>query len=61
MRNTIIRNLVRPLIERVGTALAVWLVATGWNGELVEQFVTALIALVAVSADLVVARMSRDR
>ena len=59
MKSLLIRNLVRPLVERVGTALAVWLVATGWNGELVQQFVTALVALVLVSADLVVARFSR--
>lgn len=59
MKSRFIRNLVRPLAERVGTALAVWLVATGWNGELVDQLVTALIALSAVSADLLFARMSR--
>lgn len=61
MKNTLIRNLVRPLFERLGTALAVWLVATGMDGEAIEQIVTAVTALLAVSADLIVNRMSRDR
>lgn len=61
MKAMIFRNLFRPLAERVGTALAVWLVATGWDGQLVDQFVTALVALSAVSADLVFARMSREK
>lgn len=61
MKAMLFRNLIRPLSERVGTALAVWLVATGWDGQLVEQFVTALVALTAVSADLIFARMSREK
>ncbi len=58
MKSTLIRNLVRPLSERLGTAMAVWLVADGWNGELVQQFVAALGAVVLVSCDLVFARIN---
>lgn len=58
MKNLLIRNLVRPLVERVGTALAVWMIAIGWNGELIQQFVTALVAVILVGVDLALARIN---
>ena len=58
MKSLLVRNLVRPLSERLGTAMAVWLVADGWNGELVQQFVAALSAIVLVSCDLLLARIN---
>lgn len=60
MRRTIVRNLLRPLLERIGTALAAVMIATGWDGELVHQLVTALTAAVFVAADLVLARLNRE-
>lgn len=56
MKNILLRNLVRPLSERVGTALAVWLVATGWDADLVNQFVTALCGAALVGVELLFAR-----
>lgn len=58
MREIILRNLVKPLSERAGTALAVWLVTEGWNGDLVNQFVTALVATLLVAVDLVLSRLN---
>lgn len=60
MKSLLIRNLVRPLVERVGTMLAAALIAYGWDGELVHQFITALSAVALVSFDLAVARFNRD-
>ena len=60
MKAILLRNLVRPLTERLGTALAVWLLATGWDTELVNQFVTALCGVVLIAADLVFARLNRE-
>lgn len=57
MKAILIKNLVRPLTERLGTALAVWLVAEGWNGDLVQQFVTGLVATLLVAVDLFLSRV----
>ena len=56
MKAILIKNLVRPMMERIGTALAVWLVADGWNGDLVQQFTTALVATLLVAVDLFISR-----
>lgn len=57
MKAILVRNLVRPLSERLGTALAVWLVSEGWNGDLVQQFTTGLVATVLVAVDLFLSRV----
>ncbi len=59
-KNTILKNLIRPLARRVGTAAAFFLVAQGYESPLVTQFVDALIACVLVGTDLLLSRVSRN-
>lgn len=57
----LVRNVLRPLLARAGTALATLLVAKyGFDGALVHQLVTLLAALVLVGVDLVFSRWNRD-
>lgn len=61
MKSLIVRNFVRPLVARLGTAGAVLLVSDyGFDGELVEQFVTALTATALVLADLLLSKWNRE-
>lgn len=58
--NAILENLVSPLVRRLGTAIAVWLVAKGADNALVEQAVNALSAAVLIGVDLLLARIYRQ-
>lgn len=60
MKSLLIRNLLRPLAERIGTVMAVAMIAAGWPEDLVHQFVTAMTAVVFVAVDLVLARLNRE-
>lgn len=56
MKQILIRNVARPLVERLGTAMAVWLVASGWQTDLVQQFATAVASVVLVGVDLLMSK-----
>ncbi len=60
MKALLFRNLIRPLTERLGTALAVLLVSNGWDGALVDQLVSALGAVVLIGSDLWLTRINRE-
>lgn len=57
--NAILENIVSPLVRRVGTAIAVWLVAKGADNALVDQLVNAASAGVLLAVDLLLARIYR--
>lgn len=57
--NAILENLVGPLVRRIGTAFAMWLLAKGADSALVEQAVNALSAAVLIGVDLLLARVYR--
>lgn len=59
MKNLLIRNFVRPLFERLGTASAVVLVSNGFDGELVNQFVAALAGAALIAIDLLLSKHNR--
>ena len=61
MKNAFLRTVFRPLIERVGTMLAAYLIARSFDSDLAAQLGNALVALLCVAFDLVVARYSRER
>lgn len=61
MKEMLVRNLVRPLFERLGTMLAAYLIARGLDSDLVAQFINAAMAAVLVLIDLALSRVNRDR
>lgn len=56
---TIYNDLMLPMVRRLGTGLAGFLVGTGAGATETEQIVTGLIALFAVVADLVASKWNR--
>lgn len=61
MKEMLFRNLARPLLERLGTMFAAYLIARGLDSDLVAQFVNAAMALVFVMFDLFVSHVNRGR
>lgn len=59
MRKTLIINFVRPILERLGTMAAAYLIARGLDTDLVAQLVNGVVAAVLVGLDLVTARYNR--
>lgn len=57
--NAILENLVAPMVRRVGTAGAVWLMAKGLPSEFVEPFVNYLVGALLLVLDLLLARVYR--
>lgn len=60
MKELLYRNLARPLIERIGTMVAVYLISRGLDSDLVGQLTNALVALCAVVLELAWSRVNRD-
>lgn len=60
-RNTIVRNLVRPFIERLGTMAAAYFIARGLDSEMVAQAANFLVAFLCVVLELVVSSIGRER
>lgn len=60
MKSLLIRNLLKPILSRLGTAAAALLVAKGFDGELIQQLIVALSGAALVAADLFVARVTRE-
>ncbi|MFU0507254.1 hypothetical protein [Pseudaminobacter sp. NGMCC 1.201702] len=59
MKDMLIRNFARPLLERLGTMAAAYLIARGLDSDLVAQLVNGVMAAVLVGVDLLTARASR--
>lgn len=60
MLGTIFRNVARPLLERLCTMIAVYLIALGLDSDVVAQFTNAAMALVLVAIELVFSKVSRE-
>jgi len=62
MENNMVRRVLTPLAERLGTAAAVYLVSkTGGDASLVRELATAIVAISLVGADIVIARLMRSK
>ncbi len=61
MKEMLVRNFARPLLERLGTMAAAYLIARGLDSDMVAQLVNGLMAAVLVGVDLIIARVSRDK
>lgn len=61
VKETLLRNLVRPLIERLGTMIAAYLIATGADSDLVAQLANGLAAMLFLLVDFVSSRFFRER
>jgi len=59
MRNAIIENVIRPVLARLGTALAAILLTYGFESHVVEPFINALGAFLLVGVDLLLSRYYR--
>lgn len=59
MKDLFFRNLARPLLERLGTMLAAYLIARGLDSDAAAQIINGLMAAVLVCFDLVVANTNR--
>lgn len=59
--DTLAKKMVRPLVSRVGTALAVFLVSSGIDSPLVEQFVNAVVAAALIGVDVLLDAYYRKR
>lgn len=61
MKGMVLRGIVRPLVERLGTMLAAYMIARGFDSDLTAQLINALVAALFVGLDLVTAAINRDR
>lgn len=57
----LVRQIINPLLSRVGTLLAGALAAQGINGETTQQIVTGFIALGLVLVDLVIDKVVQKK
>ena len=60
MKEMLLRNFARPLLERLGTMAAAYLIARGLDSDAVAQLVNGVMAAVLVGLDLVLARFNRN-
>lgn len=58
MKNVLLRSVVVPLVSRLGTALGAYLVAKGLDGDLADQLVNGMLAIVLVGCDLFVGKVA---
>lgn len=61
MKSIFIRGFVRPLVERAGTAVAVWLIARGIESDTAAIVVNGIVALPFVLVDLLAASVNRQK
>lgn len=59
MKELLIRNFAKPLMERLGTMAAAYLIARGLDSDMVAQLVNGVVAALLVGIDLAVAAMNR--
>lgn len=57
----LVRQVINPLLSRVGTLLAGALAAQGINGETTQQIVTGVIALGLVLVDLAIDKIVQKK
>jgi len=56
------RRVATPLAERLGTAFAVYLIATvGGDATLVRELATAFVAVALVGVDVIVSKLMRSK
>lgn len=60
MRAAILRNFIRPMLERLGTMTAAYLIAKGLDGDLVAQLINSVVAALLVLMDLLIAKHNRQ-
>lgn len=56
----LLRSIGRPLVERVGTMIATYLIARGFDSDLAAQVVNGLVAVAFVALDMVTATVNRQ-
>lgn len=61
MKQKVLVTLLRPFVERIGTMIAAYLIATGADSELVAQVANGLVAAVFLLPDIVISRWFRQR
>ena len=61
MQGTLLRTIVRPLIERLGTMAAAYMIARGVDSDMAAQLINGLAAAALVLFDLVTASYNRAR
>jgi len=62
MENSILRRIATPLAERLGTSLAVYLIATvGGDASLAKELATAFVAVSLVGVDVIVSKLMRSK
>ena len=59
MKGMFIRNVARPLVERVGTMIAAYMIARGFDSDQVAQLLNAIVAALLIGVDLVLAHLNR--
>ena len=60
MKGMLLHSILRPLIERIGTMLAAYMIARGLDSDLTAQLMNAVVATLLVGLDLVTASMGRQ-
>lgn len=61
MKEMLLRGLVRPLIERLGTIFAAFMISGGIGDDSAAQIANGLVAAVAVLVDLLTSAVNRQR
>lgn len=61
MKQKMLLTLLRPFVERIGTMIAAYLIATGADSELVAQVANGLVAAVFLLPDVLVSRWFRQQ
>lgn len=61
MREILGRGVIRPLVERLGTMFAAYMIARGVDSELAAQMVNGLVAFAAILVDLITSAVFRER
>lgn len=61
MKEMLLRGIVRPLAERLGTIFAAYMIAGGIGDDSAAQIANGLVAAVAVLVDLLTSAVNRKR
>ncbi len=61
MKAVILRSVLKPLFERVGTMIAAYVIARGVDSDAAAQVVNGLVAFAAIVLDLLTSAINRQR
>lgn len=61
MKAVILRSVLKPLFERVGTMIAAYMIARGVDSDAAAQVVNGLVAFAAIVLDLLTSAINRQR